>query len=433
MQNLIYLSTAGAVSLTSAAGDVLTIDYELHDHLGDSAVLDVALSLLSGATTPTPDSTVVQLTWRDSATDDVIYRVKGVAGLPIENPMSLLSVADATEAFASIDVTAVVTGFTTAVLASDAYNAPNTRGREKITVALPDDQPAAFDATALFNALTLMEPRPSYLVLPVDDDLPVLAAVLRATEKLNIPLDIELDPSLTVAQAAAAAIAIEADDHRVATYWSPILARSVTAISTRGPKKLRRAIGQILGMKLLRNARTNAEGISPIHVPVAGADFPLSFNSMEMRPDIVLDDDALEILAKAKVNVIRRIPYDIGSLFVVSDVLTQYSSASSALRLTNAAEIACFTTNVVIDILRRHMLKKMSGYLVDASKDIELFLNKCVSAGLLQPADDLSGQPYEFSLIPDQTMPFERVRLVLKRRPEGAVRSAIFDDDVIVK
>lgn len=430
MQNSIYVGTTGTVSLAPSVGAVITIGYELYDNLGSGVVLDVALSQLTSGTSPT---VVAQLTWRDNTTDDVIYRVKGVVGLPIENASSLLSVADATEAFKSFEVTTVSAGFATAITGSAAYNEPNTRGREKVSLTLPADNPPAFNANDLFNSLTLMEPRPSYLVLPVADDLPVLVAVQRAAEQLNVPLDIELDPSLTVDQAAAAAIAIEAQDHRVAVYWSPILARAIDATSTRGAKKLRRAIGQILGMKLLRNARVNSQGIPPIDIPVAGADFPLSFNSMEMRPDIVLDAAALEKLAKAKVNVIRRMSYDIGTRFVISDVLTQYDSASSALRLTNAAEIACFTTNVVIDILRRHMLKKMSGFLVDASLDIELFLNKCASAGLLQPAQDLNGLPYEFSLSPDSTMPFERVRLVMKRRPEGAVRSVIFDDDVIAK
>ena len=60
-------------------------------------------------------------------------------------------------------------------------------------------------------------------------------------------------------------------------------------------------------------------------------------------------------------------------------------------------------------------------------------MSDAATSGWLKPAEDLNGKPFAFSLIPDQDYPFERVRLYLARRPEGATRAVIFDEDVLVK
>jgi hypothetical protein len=434
VQNVV-LSSAGALSLTPAAGDVFNIEYDLHDYLGADVAVDVKLSLTLGESVPSPSNTVVSLTWRDDVTGDLIYQVDGVVGLDEENSISLANRAQATQAFRSFDVTTLSTGFAVAAADFEGYNPPNTLARNVGSVILPGDQPPVFDAEQAFDAVTLMQPVPSYIVLPATDDVPLWNLSMRAMDALNIPLDAEIDPTLTVDQAVSLAGGLGANDHRVALYWNPNVSRPRDAVSLRGAKKPRRVLGWLLGTKLLRNARVNAIGIPPIADPVAGERFQVPFTAMEQAQGVVMSAGNLEKLAVAKINVVRQINYDTGARFVVSDVLTQYASANSALRLTNAAEIICYTTNVVLSILRRHMLKRMTGYLTDASRDIDRFLSACSDAqsGLLQPAEDLGGQPYTFSLVPDEQFPFERVRLEMQRRPEGAVRSVDFAEDVVVK
>lgn len=433
MQHNICLKPDGTISLTPAAGDLFNIQYELYDHLGTDAVLDVKLSQLLGATSPTADKTLVSLLWRDATTNDEIFKVDGVVGLDEENINSLINRADATYAFKSIAVEFTGVGFATAVMASGAYNAPNSLGRNKTILTLPDDQPAAFNGDAFFDTVTTMSPKPSYVVLPFLDDLPLYTAALRAVQNLNIPLDVEADPMLTVDQVCDLAVSLDAQDHRVKVLWNPNLSRPRDATTLRGRKKPYAACGQHLAHKLLRNARS-ANGIPPIHITCAGADYPYTFSQMELRPDIVLNATNLEKLAVAKVNVIRPIAYDTGERFVLSDVLTQYQSEDSALRLSNAAEIACYTLNRCIDIGKRHMLKNQESSINDANRDIGQFLEQCSSPSskLLVSAQELGGQPYRFSIEPDTVKPFERWRLKLERRPEGATRAVIVDD-ILVK
>lgn len=433
----IAVNDEGLISLNSSSNSVLAIGYELVDYLGNDAELEVSFSLVNGATTPTPDKTIATLVWRDSVNNDVIFRIDGVVGLPIDNSASLLSRMEASEFFeffeSSFRSGNSVQDFTNGMTSCTAFNAYGSLGRLKATLPLPPDQPPVFDAETVYDIITLMEPRPSYICVPTAERFTSVLVCQRAIERLNIPLTLELDPLLDVDQACSTAEAIDANDSLVDIVWNPTLSRPREAVGIRAPRKTRPVCGFLLGQKLLRNARTNSQGIPPIATPVAGPDYPITFANLIMRPEIVLNSAAREKLAKSKVNTVMREVYSSGSLFIMSDILTTLKSENSALRLVTSAEIASYTTNGCIDILRRHMLKKMSSFLADADRDIQKFLNACATTGMLQPATDLGGKPYVFSLTPDQTYPFERVRFTLSRRPEGAVRAIIFDEDIIVQ
>lgn len=429
----IRLSGAGVLSLGATVNPALVISATTKSYLGDDASLEIAF--FSKVANPlSGDDITVRLTWFDSTTLDQIFRVEGRLSDDEEDLSSIQAVADAAEIFENFSI---IPGadLLAAVQSCAAFNAYNSLNRNSFALPLPSEQPPPFDADQVYDILTAEDVRPAYLVLPRLDDLELYNTVYRAADKLNIPMDCELDPTITPEQAADLALNLDAQDQRVQLIWSPNLCRPRDAISLRGRKGPAYAIGEYLGKKLLRNARTTAEGIPKIGDPVAGYDFPFTMKGMEMRSDVVLNQQTLEMLAKAKVNTVRRMSFGGGVRFVLSDGLTQRQSKNSALRLVNATEIACYTTNVAIDILKRHMLKRMSSYLTDASRDIEAFLKKCAAptVGLLQPAADLGGVPYVFSLTPDADYPFERVRLYLARGVEGMARAAIFNDDIVSK
>ncbi|MFX9385619.1 hypothetical protein ABTO15_22345, partial [Acinetobacter baumannii] len=79
-------------------------------------------------------------------------------------------------------------------------------------------------------------------------------------------------------------------------------------------------------------------------------------------------------------------------------------SKNSALRLVPAAEISARVTNKCIEILRTYMFQATPDYIKKAGDDIQEFLEGASSetTGWLQPAEDLGGKPFEFSLIPDK-------------------------------
>ena len=427
MSNL-KLTSGGSLVLGSNVVAALSLNFITHSFLQNT---ELEVAFFSKVTTPT---SLLDITMRlriiDSTTGDEVIKIQGIIDSDPDNLASIVAVADATEQFEQFDL--LLNDALSAILLSTAFNPVNSLGRNKALLALPDEIPPAFDADKTYTLITNLVDAPAYLVLPVGSELAVYVALLRVAEKLNIPLDVEVDSTMTVEQVAQFAESLDAQTHQVQLIWSPNICRPRDAISLRGRKIPARYIGQYIGDKLLRNARTNAQGFAPIHYAVAWKDYPFKKKALELRPDVVLDEPTLEMLAQAKVNVVRPIKFE-RVMYVLSDVLTQRQSKNSALRLVNAAEIAMRTKNDVVDILKNHMLKPTEDYLDKASKEIDKYLSDAATSGWLKPAEDLNGKPFAFSLIPDQDYPFERVRLYLARRPEGATRAVIFDEDVLVK
>lgn len=427
MTNL-KLASNGALSTGGNGAAVLSLIFSTYSFL-ENTELEVAF--FSKKNIPTVLSDInLRLRIIDSTTGDEVIKIQGTVDNDPDNLASIVAVADATEEFEQFDLQ--FDDALSSILLSSAYNQFNSLGRNKEVLALFDEMPPPFDADATYTLISNLVDSPSYLVLPSTDQLSIYVAILRVAEKLNIPLDIEVDSTLTPEQVAQFAESLDAQTHQVQLIWSPNICRPRDAISLRGRKVPATYIGQYIGDKLLRNARTNAQGFAPIHYAVAWKDYPFKKKALELRPDVVLDEPTLEMLAKAKVNVVRPIKFE-RVLYVLSDVLTQRQSKNSALRLVNAAEIAMRTKNDVVDILKNHMLKPTEDYLDKASKEIDKYLSDAATSGWLKPAEDLNGKPFAFSLIPDQDYPFERVRLYLARRPEGATRAVIFDEDVLVK
>lgn len=426
----LFLSTAAAWSITPGGTNALTINYTLHSYLGAGIKLEAWVD--SKVPTPTTaEDLILTLKFYDSVYDDVIYQFSGTLIVDDEVPGSIASVAYSLGIFASLEILIDQNTIVDAVTASDAYNPINALAKSTVTFDLPDSQPPAFDAEQVFDILTSTALPPSYLTLPRTDDLAVFNVALRAAQELNIPLDAELDPTLTIDEACQLATDLSVDDHRLQTIWSPNECRPRDAGIIRGRTIPAYASGKYLGMKLLRNARTTSQGIPLIAEAVAGERYPFNFPLMKKRGDVFFTKPNLQKLAKAKVNVVREINFETGTKFVLSDALTHYKAKpNSALRLVNSAEILCLTFNKPLEILRKHMLRAMSSYLTDAGREIDEFYSKCASptAGLLKPADDLDGRPYRFSLVPDVNMPFERVRFTVARRPEGLVRSVITEN-----
>lgn len=428
MTNLKLTSSGSLVLGSNNLAAALSLNFITHSFLQNT---ELEVAFFSKISVPTSLSDItLRLRIIDSTTGDEVIKVQGIIDSDPDNLASIVAVADATEQFEQFDL--LLNDALSAILLCSAFNQANSLGRNKALLALPDEIPPAFDADKTYTLVTNLVDAPAYLVLPVGSELAVYVALLRVAEKLNIPLDVEVDSTMTVEQVAQFAESLDAQTHQVQLIWSPNICRPRDAISLRGRKIPARFIGQYIGDKLLRNARTNAQGFAPIHYAVAWKDYPFKKKALELRPDVVLDEPTLEMLAQAKVNVVRPIKFE-RVMYVLSDVLTQRQSKNSALRLVNAAEIAMRTKNDVVDILKNHMLKPTEDYLDKASKEIDKYLSDAATSGWLKPAEDLNGKPFAFSLIPDQDYPFERVRLYLARRPEGATRAVIFDEDVLVK
>lgn len=369
-----------------------------------------------------PEDITLKLTWIDAYHGDEALSIQGSMSTDENDFASILSVAQATEEFKNFELF-VGDSFAEYIKESAAFNALNTLGRNWTQNTLESDsEKSALSGQEIYDAIVEFEERPNYLAMFFTGDVQLFQTMLRASETLNIPLKVELDPTLQPSQMVQIAEELSAYSHRVEIIVNAVLARPNSAETLRGKKTPRYALGTILGYTLLRNANTNAQGIPPLQNPIAGYNFPLRWAGMEMRSDVKFNEETRNMLAKAKVNVVLLERYDTGPRFVLSDCLTQYDSKTSVLRLTSSAEISMFIDNRLIQICKRHLLKSKTTFKSDALRECQAFLESCGSAGLIVESSDLGGK-YQISITDRVDRPHDAVYLNAGYRPEGAVRA----------
>jgi len=298
------------------------------------------------------------------------------------------------------------------------------------TLAVPATPVVPATADELKRTLLDMRDQPRYLVCAETDSLPHIEALAEVMDKTNCHVMVDVGNLTSWELVTAFAESISIDDHRLTLYWNPNKSRPNNATTVLARKKWRPCVGDLLAQTLLRNARTNSSGIPPINRPVAGYDFPVAFRDMEKMAGVVLDEEAQNALASAGVNVVINERFEGGDRWIYGDALTQYDSENSALRLTNSAEIETYTTNLVLSIVKKHMLKGMTSFVRDAQDECSRALDACVASGLLVLPSELGGLYYLLQITPRADDPFSKADIKFSRRPEGCARQVFFEGTV---
>lgn len=412
----------------------LKIIFQLDDVFDDPVGVEVAYSARPGApAVMTAADVIVTITWRDLLTTDVIYQLTGA--LAEGKAESLAQAAEKKDWILQFNVT-LSTEMPEALLLSDINVAGNPRNvftsRKKAILTLPasegaDGQPPQAYLEAMVDVLT-NTPNITYLVLPDLQNLQVLDALTSVVDRLNNHLICEVDGVMEPEQAADFMDSLAIRDQRVSVYYNPNRCLPVGAVNVRAKKVWMPCLGVQAGYRLLRNAATTAQGIPRLDVPIAGYDFPLSRRGME--PMYPMGQVQLNRLAEAQINPVIFENYQSGGRWIFGDCLTQYDTKNSQLCLTNAAEIETFTINGVIAITRKNLLTSMQRHLERTFNESKRFLDSCVSAGLLVPAEELAGQPYSLTVTPREDRPYDASHVRLSRRCMGAARAAYVESTV---
>ena len=314
-----------------------------------------------------------------------------------------------------------------------ANNVLNAMGDYRIKdkqIAVPATDVTDLTPLQIKNCLLNMGERPRYLSTCETDSLPTVEALAEVTNKLNAHLIVDVGDIKEWQAVVAIAEAINLNDHRAWLFWNPNKSRPGDAQSLLSRKKWRPCIGDYLAQLMIRNAGSNAKGIPPINRPVAGYDFPLSFRDIEKFDGLTLDEEAQNALASAGVNVVINERFEGGDRWIYGDAITQYNSANSALRLINASEITTYTENVVISIVKKHLLKAMSSFIRDATDECVRFLDACADAGLITISSELGGRYYALNITPRADDPFTKADVKLSRRPQGCARQVFLETTV---
>ena len=102
--------------------------------------------------------------------------------------------------------------------------------------------------------------------------------------------------------------------------------------------------------------------------------------------------------------------------------------------MINAAEIETYTANVVISIVKKHLLKGMSSFINDATDECVRFLDACAvdenGNGMLVMSSELGGRYYALQITPRADNPFTKADVKFSRRPQGCARQVYFEGTV---
>lgn len=421
--------------IDSARDELLNVPYswfivfDLHSKFDANVSLE--LQVFQKSNDFFPENLSLKLKWFDSYHGDEILNIQGNMNDDENDLFSLVNVANATEEFESFEIY-LNTGALDLVEGVSSFNKQKSLGRNVRHLELPEDtDKAPLTNNDLYDALVEFEDRPNYLVMFFNDDVQMFQTLLRASETLNVPFYVELDPKLQPEQMVQIANDLSAYSHRVIIIVNGVVARPNSAQVLRGKKYPRYGVGTLMGYTLLRNANTDAQGFADLKNPVAGYNFPMRWAGMEMRKDVKFNEDVRVMLAKAKVNVILLEHYDTGPRYVLSDCLTQYDSKTSVLRLMNSAEISMVIDNRLINICKRHLLKGKATFKSDALRECEEFLEAVSSdsVGWLVKSEDLGGK-YVINITDRVDRPHDAVNLHAGYRPEGCTRAVYLTTSV---
>ncbi|MGE8683100.1 MAG: hypothetical protein ACN6OV_01195 [Acinetobacter sp.] len=404
------------------------LSFDLANHLDDGVELEVKLK--QQGPTFHLSQTAIELTFLDVGTGDKIYTAKGFLD-PDENlTSSIVSVLDAMDDFSEVELeNFTYPGFESDIADLNCFNEYDSLGRNAEKMSVPTAPMP--NVPTVYSIITSQDIAPNDLYMQFTDDFGLFTQMLRAANKLNVGLWVELDPTLTLDQVYMVAADLAPMDHHVRLVWSPIRARPLDAVGLKGKKIARLVGGFILGQLLKRRAKTNVHGIPPLHTPIAGFDFPVNFVGIEQNPDVILDDFAHKQLAALQVNVVQRSHYESGVRFEIGDCLTAYGNNTSVLKLTNASDVSMFVDNRLKSIIKRHLLKAMETMIEDALKECVAFLDACTTKDrpLLVRGEEFSGY-YDLSIVPREDRPFDAVAVKCRYRPQGAARAAFLDTEV---
>lgn len=207
-------------------------------------------------------------------------------------------------------------------------------------------------------------------------------------------------------------------------YWAPISATNPAA----GGKAFIGTSGLNIGLRCARNAQTNAKGIAPRNVVIAGSDFSVSRTNMVQTYEP--SDDELELLASSRINPVLFRDYQSGGKFAWIDSLTG-AQTEGATKLIAVVEMATYVDDTLASAAQEALQKPMAKAIEKTTKFTGSFLESLQSAGWLQPSAELDGACYSATIQANANQPFEKMNIDTSICYDGTSRIIVQQQSVV--
>lgn len=208
-------------------------------------------------------------------------------------------------------------------------------------------------------------------------------------------------------------------------YWAPIKATNPAA----GGIAFMGTSGLNIGLRCARNAQTNAKGIAPRNVVIAGSDFAVNRTNMVQayEPD---EDTELEELAANRINPVLFKDYQSGGKYAWIDSLTG-AQTEGATKLIAVVEMATYVDDTLASAAQEALQKPMAKAIEKTTKFAGNFLESLQSAGWLQPSAELDGACYSATIQANANQPFEKMNIDTAICYDGTARIIVQQQSVV--
>jgi hypothetical protein len=208
-------------------------------------------------------------------------------------------------------------------------------------------------------------------------------------------------------------------------YWAPIMAANPAA----GGIAYIGTSGLNIGLRCARNAQTNAKGIAPRNVVIAGSDYAVNRTKMVQmyEPD---EDTELEDLAACRINPVLHKDYQSGEKYAWLDSLTG-AQTEGASKLIAVVEMATYVDDTIASAAQEALQKPMAKAIKKTTKFIATFLEALQSAEWLLPSEELDGACYKATIQANANQPFEKMNIDTSICYDGTARIIVQQQSIV--
>jgi len=282
------------------------------------------------------------------------------------------------------------------------------------------------DLDAAVDRIRRSKPTFTYIGLGGTESVALISRLLELGKEINkqAPWDIPGRFTPEAAKTFYDSVGGATDSLYSQCYWAPIMATNPEV----GGKAFMGTSGLNIGLRCARNAQTNAKGIAPRNVVIAGSDFAV--NRTNMVQTYEPSDDELELLAASRINPVLFKDYASGGKYAWLDSLTG-AQTEGASKLIAVVEMATYVDDTIASAAQEALQKPMAKAIKQTTKFISTFLESLQSAEWLQPSAELDGACYSAEIQANANQPFEKMNIDTSICYDGTARIIVQQQSIV--
>lgn len=214
-------------------------------------------------------------------------------------------------------------------------------------------------------------------------------------------------------------------DHYPQAYWAPL--KSLDPVN--GNRVIFGTSGAQVGYRCARNAQTNAYGLAPKNVPIAGLQGNLG--RAQVSQLLALSEQDLSDLADAKINPVIYQTFSAGGIYAFADSLTCANVKISYRKLVTVAEMSAHIDEAVARFGRECLQLPMEQAIQRMSDFLERFFGYCAASNWLVDSGDPAIPPFAFEVQRNGQQPADRMDVTYWLHYDGVNRQVVVQQTIV--